>query len=403
MFRFLLILLMTAAVNASTHYIVVDLSKGMSKTEYNELGKLTYVQKKDGLYSNGDKVKLLAFKGNKNIKKSFIYYERDIKEKGYKKAKKKHLSFFKQIEKGLKKPKKSLVKANVVFVVDTSGSMVTKRGDLLRKVKNSMKSFIKNKSRSAEVSIITFDGKKRQKEHARSHIVAQNVTNKVQLYRIVDNIQVSKYDTFLGSGLKKVSHVLPVNSKLKNIVMIFTDGAEINDYDTAKAELEKLKKEDIEVKVVAVGGADVEMLKAFSTSNYVYNATSNDLQNIIKDVSTNSDELIVKLNNYFDTNDLRPGDSVLVYSTFINIDSISDFSLIPNLSSKDFYNELQMQNKKRNVRLDLGGASFYGRIIGNSSSEKVNNLKGFWKPFMTDSNAVLKYFDSAPLSYDEMK
>jgi len=400
--KILTFLLLSLMLNASTHYIVVDLSKGMSKKEFNELGKLTFVKKKGGMYSNGDHVKLLAFKGNTIVKKSFVYYERDTKEKGYKEAKKKHISFFKSIKKGLKKPKKRLVKANVVFVVDTSGSMVTKKGDLLRKVKNSMKQFIKNKSKSAEVSIITFDGKKRQKEHARSKIIAQNVTSKNELYGIIEGIQVSKYDTFLGSGLKKVSHVLPLKSKLKNIVMIFTDGAEINDYDTAKEELEKLKKEDIEVKVVAVGGADVEMLKAFSTSNYVYNATSNDLQSIIKDVSTNSDELILKMNNYFENQKLQKEDNVVIYATFMNIDSISDFSLIPNLSSKDFYTELKLQNEKRNVGLNFGSASVYGRVIGETSSEKVNNLKGFWKHFMQDSNAVLKYFDSAPLNQEDL-
>lgn len=402
MHKILFLLLLSLTLNASTHYIVVDLSKGMSKKEFNELGKLTQVKKKDGMYKNADSVKLLAFKGNHIAKSSFVYYERDIKEKGYMKAKETHLSFFKTIGKGLKKPKKSLVKANVVFVVDTSGSMVTKKGDFLRNVKNSMKQFIKNKSKSSEVSIITFDGKKMQNEEQRSKIIAQNVTSKNELYSIIEGIQVSKYDTFLGSGLKKVRQVLPQENKLKNIVMIFTDGAEINDYDIAKEELEKFKKEDIEVKVVAVGGADVEMLKAFSTSNYVYNATSNDLQSIIKDVSTNSDDLIMNMNNYFENEKLQKEDKVIIFATFMNIDSISDFTLIPNLASKDFYNELKLQNEKRDVKLHFGSASVYGRVIGETSSEKVNNLKGFWKHFMQDSNAELKYFDSAPLNLGDM-
>ena len=171
----------------------------------------------------------------------------------------------------------------------------------------------------------------------------------------------------------------------------------------AKAELEKLKKEDIEVKVVAVGGADVEMLKAFSTSNYVYNATSTDLQGIIKDVSTNSDELIVKLNNYLEYEQLSEEDNVIIYSTFMNIDSVSDFSLIPNLSSNDFYEEFKLQNEKRGVKINFSGASVYCTVIGGAGSKELSNLKGFWKRFIKDNEGNLKYFNTTALDLEDIK
>ena len=66
-----------------------------------------------------------------------------------------------------------------------------------------MKVFIKNKSEKSRISIITFDGKKRQKEQARSKIVAKNVKNKDKLHNIIDGIKVSKYDTFLRFRTEK--------------------------------------------------------------------------------------------------------------------------------------------------------------------------------------------------------
>ena len=99
MFKLLLALAMTMTLHATTHYIVLDLSKGMKKSELKDLKRLAVVEKKGKLFKHGDKVKLLYFKGNDIHKKSFVYYEYEKKENGYKKARRIRSDFLKKQKK----------------------------------------------------------------------------------------------------------------------------------------------------------------------------------------------------------------------------------------------------------------------------------------------------------------
>ena len=404
MVKMLVFLLFTTLFAWGDTFVFVDLSKGMSKAEYNELGQLTLFKsrQKKTIYQNHEKVYFYAFKGNTKLKTRAIYSEKKIGEARYKANKKKFLIFFKKLKRGVKAPKKGKLYGNVYFLVDTSGSMVTKKQNHLREVKKAMQHLVKNKAKKTKVSIVIFDGKSRMSPERRSKILAENVTDKAQLLSIIQSIKVSRNDTFLGSGLKKVEDILPLDTKGKNTVMIFTDGAKINDEKVAKAEIEKLKNAKVDVKVVAVGGADVAMLKRFSTSGYVYNATSTDLQTIIKDIGTSSDEIVLNLDNFFDGLAIKKGDRVILYSGMKNVDNISDFELVPNLASKDFYREFKHQNEQRGIDLDLHGADVYVRVLGDESLTKVKQLKTFWSYFFADANARIKYFKNEALTKDEL-
>lgn len=385
--------------------VFVDLSKGMSKGNFNELVKLTFPQKhqEKSLYLKGEKVHLYAFKGTHTLKKDFVYYPSNIDEQRYREAKKQFIKFFSKVKKSKKRPKKERINANVVFVVDTSGSMVNSRHDYLSSVKEAMKELVQNKAKKAQVSIVTFDGKSSIPKAKRSKIVIANETNTKRLLQAIEHIKVSRYDTFLGSGLQKAQTLLPKKSKRKNIVLIFTDGAEVNDYDLAFQKVQKLKKNGIAVKVVAVGGADVAMLQKFSSSGYVYNATKADLQSIIKDVSMNTDEIVLRLDDFLSMAALKKGDRFIIYSSMENIDNLSDFSLIPNVSSKAFYEEFSKQNQERGIEINFARSRVYIRVIGDAEPSQTKKLKSFWQRFMAEHNADLRYFSNSELQQSEVK
>ena len=387
-------LLFSFGANADT-FLIMDLSQGLTRSEYNEAANLTLVKAKanEAIYHEKEYIYPFAFKQSKMFNgEPFIYYPKNVFENGYKKARRRHVSFFKTIQKGIRAPKKERINANVVFVVDRSGSMVSKRNNYLRDVKDAMRKLIKNKSSKARVSIVTFDGKKRMPTEKRSKIVADNLTSKAKLYEVIDHIKVSKNDTYLGSALEKVERLLPRRSKRKSVVMIFTDGNKINDYNKAKKEVASLKSKKIDVKVVAVGGADVAMLQTFSSSGYVFNATSHDLQDVIKEISTNSDEIFLSMDTFFATREPKKGDRIIIYSSMQNIDASSDFTLVPNVASKAFYQEIELQNKKRGIDFMLSGVDVYVRVTGEQSLEDVKKLKIFWKRFFKGRGANVKFF-----------
>ncbi|MEN4045386.1 vWA domain-containing protein [Sulfurimonas sp. NWX367] len=403
MYKILFLLFLTTSIVWGDTFVFVDLSAGMNRSQYNELGRLTYFNKsqKKTIYKNREKVYFYAFKGNIKLKTRARYSEQKIGEQKYKENNKKFMRFFIKIKKGVKPPKKGKLYGDVIFLVDISGSMVNKKHNYLREVKTAMEHLIKNKAKNTKVSIITFDGKKNMPAQKRSKILADNLKNKERLLSITENIKVSRNDTFLGSGLKKAMEVLPLQNRGKRTIMIFTDGAKINDEKVAKAEIKNLEKDKVDVKVVAVGGADVAMLKKFSTSGYVYNATSTDLTSIIKDMSTSSDEIVLNLDNFFDGLDIKKNDKIIIYSTMKNIDNISDFDLVPNLASKDFYQEFKRQNKERGINLHLNGAKVYVRVLGDEDLSKIKKLKTFWNYFFRDSGAQLIYFKNEALTKDE--
>jgi len=398
MYKILLLALLAMSLEAKNIYIVTDVSNGITRPIYNELGNLTQPSKnvENDLYHKGDNVVLTAFRANGSVSKEFTYYPRNKKESAWKKSRKEHASFFNALKKaGVKK--RAPIRSNIIFLVDTSGSM--KQGDVIGEVQNTMTYLINAKSKKSKVAIVTFDGKQNMKPSNRSRVTQNFTVNKSELLDSVSTLKVSRYDTFLGSGLQKVQRLLgEVNSK-NTLVLIFTDGKEINDHKEALKLTKRFKQQKINMKVVAVGGADIEMLKKFSTTGYIFNATSNDLKDMMQGISLNNDPLFLQLNSILENNKpLKPGDTLILYSSMMNVDSSSDFYIIPNLGSSIFYNELKKINQDRGVVMSLEGVNVYVRVTGEMDAEKVNQLKLFYKRFFKDQGANLRFFTNSNLT-----
>lgn len=403
MFKILTVLILGVGVLSSSTYVVVDIAQGILKSEYNELGKLTLptIKDKKNIYTHKEEVYLYYFGSKVEGSTDFTYLKRDRDEDGWKESKKSFNTFFGKVKKyGAKKRKK--VSSNIIFLVDTSGSM--KKNDVMYDVKNTIKYLINAKSKKAKVAIVSFDGKKNMKESTRAKVLTNFSTSKSKLNSVVDSIKPSRYDTFLGSGLSRVERLLSRVDTKNTIVLLFTDGKAVNDKSKALKIIKRFKSNGVKLKVVAVGGADVDMLKSFSTTGYVFNATSNDLKSMAYGMSVGNDELFLRLNNFLDNSPkMGENDRLIIYSSMMNVDAQSDFFIVPNLSSKNFYKEMKNINKERSINIQLHGAKVYVRLTGKMNATRVNNLKIFYKRFFKEAGGKLKYFSNSSLSKSKIK
>ena len=394
-------LLLAALLRADT-YVVVDISQGISKAVYNELGLLTFPEMKseENIYREGEKVHLYAFSETRALAKSFVYHDRNRHEAAYKKGKKVFLSFFSQVRKhGVKKRKQ--LGMNVIFVIDTSGSM--KQNGVMDEVKQTVAYLIRAKSKKAKIAIVTFDGKKGMKPAKRARVVADFTRDKRKLLAAVDAIEPSRYDTFLGEGLDRAQALLDRIGTRRTVVMLFTDGKAVDDAEKAHRIVERFKREGVRLKVVAVGGADAQMLQSFSTTGYVFNATSEDLRAMRYAMQVGSDPLFLRLNDFLDNAPpIKAGDRLIVYSRMMNVDAQSDFYIVPNTASERFYEEMKRTNEKRGSTITLNGAAVYVRVLGRIDASRLNDLKLFYRRYFGDAGGSLRYFSTAPLSKERL-
>jgi len=403
MYRTLFMFMLSVGILSANSYVVVDIAQGLSKKEYMEVGKLTYPDKKDtkNIYKENENVYLYSFNATNALSADFTYVARDKNEEKYKEAKKSFNHFFKQVNKyGVKKRNKQ--GTNIIFLVDTSGSM--KKNGVMDDVKDTIKYLINAKTRKAKVAIVTFDGKKHMKESKRAKILSSFSSSKSELNAVVDKIHPSKYDTFLGSGLARVKTLITPKNTKKTIVLLFTDGKAVDDKEKALKIIQKFKAMGVKIKVVAVGGADVDMLKSFSTTGYVFNATSSDLQSMTYGMSVGNDELFLRLNTFLENSPkMEKNDRLIIYSTMMNVDAQSDFFIVPNVSSKNFYKEMKQINKERSVDVQLGGAKVYVRLLGKMDGTMVNNLHIFYKRYFNEAHGKLKFFSNSSLSKTKLQ
>lgn len=403
MYRILLAFMLSVGTLSANSYVVVDIAQGLSKKEYMEVGKLTYPDKKDAknIYKEKENVYLYSFNGMNALSTDFTYLPRDKNEEGYKEAKNSFTHFFNQVNKyGVKKRNRK--SPNIIFLVDTSGSM--KKNGVMDDVKETIKYLINAKTRKAKVAIITFDGKKNMKESKRAKILTTFTNSKSKLDAVVDKIHPSRYDTFLGSGLERVNTLITPKNIKNTIVLLFTDGKAVDDKEKALHIIKRFKSKGVKLKVVAVGGADVDMLKSFSTTGYVFNATSNDLQSMTYGMSVGNDELFLRLNTFLENSPkMGKNDRLIIYSTMMNVDAQSDFFIVPNISSKNFYKEMKQINKDRSVDVQLGGAKVYVRLLGKMDGTMVNNLHIFYKRYFSEAHGKLKFFSNSSLSKSKLR
>jgi len=403
MFKFLIVSLLSMAVLHANTYIFIDISQGMQKKEFNALGRLTMptAKQEKSIYKNGQKVYMYAFNENDALSKDFIYYDKYEDENAYKTGKRKFLSLMKKIKKyGVKKRKK--VGANIIFLIDTSGSM--KKNGVIEDVKATMKYLIKSKSKNSKVAIVTFDGKKYMKESQKAKVLLGFEKSKTKLLQTVQKIHPSRYDTFLGAGLQKVELLLREVDPSKSLVLLFTDGKAVDDSIKALNIVKRFKNDGVKLKVIAVGGADVDMLKQFSTTGYVFNATSSDLKSMVTGISVGNDAIFLRLKSFLE-NTAAPtkGDNIIIYSSMMNVDAQSDFYVVPNIASSSFYKEMQKINAKRDTLVNFHGANVYVRVLGKISASKLNNLRVFYKRYFKDAHANLRYFDTAQISKSKIQ
>jgi len=401
MMKLLLNLILASVLSANT-YIVVDIAQGLKKSEFNELGKMAYPDKKltKSIYEDEEKVYLFAFNETNTLSNSFIYRPKNKAENSWKEASSKYTKFFGNVKKaGVKKNK--YVKSNIIFLVDTSGSMKT--DDVIGQVKNTMRYLVKAKSKKSQIAIVTFDGKKGMQSSKQAQIIQGFSSSKNKAYSSIDSIKASKYDTFLGAGLSKVQSLL-TQAKKNTLIILFTDGKAVNDENKALKIVRQFKSSKVKLKVVAVGGADVEMLKRFSTTGYVFNATSNDLNGMAYGMSVGSDEIFLRINNLLENKGpLNKNDTFILYSSMMNVDDSSDFFIVPNIASNTFYKEVHNINVNRGVKARFNGAKVYIRVLGKMSASKENKLKQFWKRYFKDSGAEVVFFANSTLSASDLK
>jgi uncharacterized protein YegL len=403
MFKFSLVFGVLFTFLQANTFIVVDIAQGIEKKEYKEVGRLTIPNRKTSkdIYTHKEKVFLYSFNATNAISQEFVYLQRDKDEDGFKEGVGTFKKFFAKIKKyGIKK--KKVVGSNIIFLIDTSGSM--KKNGVLEDVKNTMKYFINAKSTKAKIAIVTFDGKRHMKESKRAKVLTGFEKSKVKLLRIIDNIEASKNDTFLGSGLSRVQSLLSQVNNKKTMILLFTDGRAVDDKSKALSIIQNFKNNNVKLKVVAVGGADVDMLKSFSTTGHVYDATSTDLKTLFVSMGVGSDEIFLRLNNFFENSPkLTKNDKIIIYSSMMNVDSANDFFIVPNISSKRFYKEAEEINDNRSVHLQLNGAKVYIRLLGKMNATQVNNLKIFYKHYFRDAGGEVIFFANSSLSKVKLK
>jgi len=402
MFKHIASLIITLSLSANT-YIMVDIAQGITKKEWKELGGLAYPDKKDkqNIYTDKEKIFLYSFNEYNVLAKDLTYRNRNKKESQWRDTHKKYNSFFSQLKKyGVKK--RNYITSNIIFVVDTSGSM--KKNNVIQEVKSTIEYLIDSKSKKAKVAIVTFDGKKGMKESQKARVVSSFTKSKAKLLSVVDEIKPSRYDTFLGAGLSKVKHLLAQSGAKKTLILLFTDGKAVDDKEKALKIISEFKTNGIKLKVVAVGGADVEMLKSFTTTGYVFNATSNDLKSMTHGISVANDEIFLRQDSFLEnTPPLTNKDRLIIYSSMMNVDAQSDFYIVPNISSTTFAKEMQTINNKRGLNPKFNDAKIYVRITGKKNGSEVNKLKIFWKNYFKEHGGNIHFFANAPLSKSKLQ
>jgi len=383
-------LLFNITVFART-YIFVDLSKGMTQNEFQEIKTLSAINKINTLYKNKEKVYLYAlFQHRPYRARPFIYFQDTINEEKYTKAKNIHENFFKKIEKYTKIPPQKYLDANIIFLVDRSKKM---HNDL-EEVKQILRDFVARKTPRAKISIVTFDGTDFMPNKKRSHILMDSVRNKRALLYAIDSIKPSLYNCYLGSGLEKAKMLFQTKSKRPNFVVLFSNAQKIDDYPYAKKVVQSFKNSSREIKVVPLSDANLSLLQEFSTSGLLEDKNN---------ISTTDDEIILQLHKFLQKKKLTRNDKLIIYSTMENQDYLSNFSRTKNIDNPNFYTKIKQQNEKNGITFHFHGAKVYVRIVGETKNVNIDQLHTFWRLFFKDAKANLLYFSGQPLTKEKLE
>lgn len=387
-------------------FVFVDGSQGLGKEPLIELNKnAPFKRSKSDLFQNNEEVFLYFANAKKTISQDFVYFKSSKKEQGWKDARKSYFHFLKRLKKIAKHDRKktTLFGGNTIFLVDTSGSMRT--SNRMNEVKNAMLYFTKRKDSSTKVAIITFDGIKSEKISQRATIKLNFSNNKNKILQAIKSIHPSRKDTYLGAGFAKVDKLLKNVNISKTNVILFTDADSVYDEKIALEYIKKFKKQKVILKTIATEGADIDILHKYTTTGNVYDATSRDLNAVFQTKLFANDEIFLKLYDFLSNSGvtLSNKDKVIIYSTMMNIDSKSDFFVIPNLADENAYQEVMQTNRNRGIEFNFNGANVYVRLTSSATPDKIQELRIFYKRFFKDTNAKLKFFSNSKLKRSLLK
>lgn len=381
------------SLQAKNIVVITDIAQGITQAEGMEVMTLINPKDEPSIYEDDDHFYGYIFteKGRKSTSSKFVAKST---HRGYwiKFFKEQYLPYFNVVKSGVKKTiQKKHIPKDIVFLVDTSGSMKT--NTQLEVIKNTLKSFIASKDKEVNVALIVFDGHKTFNHEENARVILDFTKDKNTIYSAIDSIHYTNFNTMYESGFKKAFDLLKTRKVKDKIVFLISDGDDTDKSGNIISLKKLMENTGIKIKPIAVGGASMNTLKKFSTNGNVYDATRGDMQSVIQENTNIKDPLFEKFaalsNSVFQKN--KSKDSILIiYSPMMEKSDLYDFYMIPNLSDDLFYSELEEKLQKEHFNIDFSDFKVYVRLIGNPSAKKENELTIFWKRFIEDNGGKLE-------------
>jgi len=392
--------------DAKSVVIIADISQGISKSEGIEVMTLAD-PKKSPIYEDGDLLAWYAFteKGRKKIYTKFV--DRSTDRRIYNKiCKVLYPKYFNVVKYGVKKSskKKSFAQKDIVFLIDTSGSM--KKNDLENIIKNALKKTLEKKGEKVNIALVVFDGHKTFDKSDNSRVILDFTNDIGKLSAALDSLEFTHFNTMLGDGMEKAVNMLK-NRKIKSkMIILISDGDDVADQAKAIKQISLAKQSKIDVKPFAFGGANLNSLKNFSSNGKVYDITRGDFDDVVlppksQDKDTLFQNFASLSSAIFKKNKSDDG-ILIIYSTMMENSNLYDFNMIPNLSDDLFYKEVKEKLKEEHLNINFHGLKTYVRLIGNPSAKKENELRIFWERFINEHNGKVKWISKEELTLDEM-
>ena len=396
--------LISLSLQAKNIVVITDIAQGISKDEGLEVMELIN-PKKSPLFEDGDHFYGYVFteKGRKGTSGKFIARSTH-RGKWINFYKKHYVPYFQVVKNGVQKTrKKKHVPKDVLFLVDTSGSM--KMNTQVPKIKKTIKSFIASKDKKVNVAVIVFDGHKTFDDNENARVLLDFTNDSSKINSAIDKISYSNFNTLYDAGFRKAKEVFDTRTLKDKIVFLVSDGVDTGNASNIAEIKKSMENMGIKIKPIAVGGASMNTLKKFSTNGNVYDATRGDMQSAIQENTNTNDPLFEKLaalsNSVFKKNNAKD-DLLIIYSTMMEKSDLYDFYIIPNLSDDLFYNELQEKLKQEHLNINFNGMKVYVRLTGNPSAKRENELTILWKRFIEEHNGKVGFISKDSLTLDEM-
>jgi uncharacterized protein YegL len=388
--------------------VFADVSKGIDIKEAKELVTLIDPRISPSIYEDGDKVYGYILNETKRSIVRKLYVSKSTSRKGYQEfVKKFYFVYFKALKKyaqNTRKIRKNKIGQDIVFLVDTSGSM--QKNKIVNNVKSALKNIVRYKGKKVNIAIVTYDGHSSLSASANSRIVLNFTNNKQKILQAIDSLQFSHMNTLLGDGLKSAIELLQDRATKHKSILMITDGDNIADSQKALQEKKNADKMNIKIKPIAVGGASLTMLKQFSSTGRVYDLTSDDLADVTMVERNFKDNILSNFASLsagvFSKNKKDEKNILIIYSTMMERSNLYDFYQIPNLSDGLFYKELIQKLKDENLQIDFHGMEVYVKLIGEPTAQKENQLRIFWERFINDHGGKSKFFSKDSLTIDEL-